>query len=138
MARPECTVRRGVREAEPLEVVVTHGNCCFPLYRVDGKPGHVRTLLPEHPIAKGVPATFDVPRTEIYGEHFHVPKPDAVVFDERWDTGEWFRAGCVWKVGKGQVFYFRPGHETYPIFKQPVPLLILENAVRWMGSKGGA
>ena len=108
-------------------------NCCFPSYRGDGKPSHVRTLLSDHPIAKGIPAQFDIPHTEMYDEPFHVPAPDEVVFEERWDAGERFRSGCVWKIGRGRVFYFRPGHETFDVYKQPETLQILENAVRWMG-----
>jgi trehalose utilization protein len=57
------------------------------------------------------------------------------VFEGRWDRGERFRSGCVWQVGQGRVFYFRPGHETYPVFKQPEPLRVLENAVRWLGGR---
>lgn len=109
--------------------------CVFSAYRADGKPGHVHTLLPQHPIAAGIPENFDIPQTEMYDEPFHVPAPDAVVFEERWDKGEHFRSGCVWNVGKGKVFYFRPGHETYPVYKQDVPLKILENAARWLASQ---
>ena len=83
--------------------------CVFPAYRNDGAPSHMTTLLPQHPIAKGLPA--------------------------QWDKGEHFRSGCVWKVGKGRVFYFRPGHETYPVFKQGEALRVMENAVRWMAAK---
>jgi trehalose utilization protein len=107
-------------------------SCVFPAVRNDGKPSHVRTLLPGHPIAEGVPGRFDIPRTEMYDAPFHVPTPDAVVFEERWDAGEQFPAGCVWNLGKGKVFYFRPGHETYPIFMQPEVQRVLENAVRWL------
>lgn len=110
-------------------------NCCFPVYRVDNESSHFKTLLSDHPIAQGVPATFDIPLTEVYGETFHVPKPDTVVFDERWDRGEWFRNAMIWKLGKGHVVYFRPGHEPYPIFKQPEIVKIVENTVRWLGSK---
>jgi trehalose utilization protein len=106
--------------------------CCFPAWRADGKPSHVTTLLPKHPIAEGVPTKFDIPQTEMYDEPFHVPPPDAVVFEEKWDAGEHFRSGCVWDVGKGKVFYFRPGHETYPVYRQEIPLKILENACRWL------
>ena len=96
-------------------------------------PSHVTTLLPAHPIAAGLPAKWDVAQTEMYSEPFHVPPPDEVVFEERWDKGEHFRSGCVWKVGKGRVFYFRPGHETYGVYQQPEPLLVMTNAVRWLG-----
>jgi trehalose utilization protein len=109
--------------------------CVFPVYRNDGMPSHVTTLLPQHPIATGLPVQWDIPRTEMYGEPFHVPAPDEVVFEEKWDKGEHFRSGCVWQVGKGRVFYFRPGHETYPVFKQVEPLRIVENAVRWLARK---
>jgi len=106
--------------------------CVFPSVRADGAPSHITTLLPEHPIAKGIPATWDIPQTEMYGEPFHVPKPDAVIFEERWDKGEHFRSGCAWQVGKGRVFYFRPGHEIFPVFLQAEPLRIVENAARWV------
>lgn len=108
--------------------------CIFPTYRTDGAPSHLTTLLPDHPLAAGVPKQWDIPQTEMYGEPFHVPTPDAVVFEERWDKGEHFRSGCVWQVGKGRVFYFRPGHETYPVFKQREPLRVIENGVRWLGA----
>jgi trehalose utilization protein len=110
--------------------------CVFPSWRADGAPSHVTTLLPAHPIARGIPAKFDVTQTEMYSEPFHVPVPDEVIFREDWDKGEWFRSGCVWKVGAGKVFYFRPGHETYPVFVENNPLKIIGNAVRWLG--GGA
>ena len=58
-----------------------------------------------------------------------------MVFEERWAAGQRFRSGSLWRLGKGWVFYFRPGHETYAIYKQPLPLKILENAARWLGSK---
>jgi len=114
---------------------LTLPQCVFPAYRADGAPGHLKTLLPQHPIAAGLPAQWDIPQTEMYGEPFHVPAPDEVVFEETWDKGEHFRSGLVWKVGKGRVFYFRPGHETYPIFKQSEPLRVVENAIRWLGLK---
>jgi trehalose utilization protein len=64
-----------------------------------------------------------------------VPPPDAVIFEERWETGEWFRSGSLWQLGPGKVFYFRPGHETYPVYKEVTVLRIIENAVRWLGSR---
>lgn len=105
--------------------------CVFPAWRADGAPSHVTTLLPKHPIAAGLPEKWAIPQTEMYGGTFHVPVPDEIVFEEKWDKGEQFQS-AVWTVGKGRVFYFRPGHEIYPVFKQAEPLRVLENAVRWM------
>lgn len=109
--------------------------CCFPAVRNDGKPSFVRILKPDHPVAKGVPEKFELPQTEMYGDPFHVPAPDETILEESWAAGERFRSGSVWKIGKGRVFYFRPGHETYPIFKQEIPLKIVSNAVHWLGSR---
>ena len=110
-------------------------NCCFPGNRADGEPGFLNTVRPDHPIAEGIPKEFTIPQTEIYDEPFHVPDPDVVIFEERWPTGEWFRSGAVWEIGSGKLFYFRPGHETYPIFKQQIPLRIVDNAVRWLAGE---
>ncbi len=109
-------------------------NCCFPDYRADGKPSTIAVKSPGHPIAEGLPKTFPVRQTEMYNEPFHVPDPDAVIFEERWESGERFRSGMVWNIGKGRLFYFRPGHETYPVFKQPKMIQILANACRWLGN----
>jgi trehalose utilization protein len=111
--------------------------CCFPAYRGDGKPSTVSVLRADHPIVAGIPRQFQIPQTEMYDEPFHVPEPDEVILEERWASGEWFRSGAIWKLGQGRVFYFRPGHETFPIYKQPIPLKILTNAVRWLASGAG-
>jgi trehalose utilization protein len=109
--------------------------CCFPDYRPDGKPSIITVKSPGHPIAKGLPLTFSVTQTEMYNEPFHVPEPDEVIFEESWELGERFRSGMVWNIGKGKVFYFRPGHETYPVFKQPEVIKVIENACRWLGNE---
>jgi trehalose utilization protein len=106
--------------------------CVFSFVQASGNPSHVTTMLPKHPIAKGIPATFDIPQTEVYAGTFTVPKPDAMIFGEAWDDGHTFTSGCAWQVEKGKVFYFRPGHEIYPIYKQEYPLKIVENAIHWV------
>ena len=140
----DVTTYKAPQYGDPLTPSLSHdGNvwklalpiCVFPTYRPDGAPSHVTTLLPQHPIAAGLPATWDVAQTEMYDEPFHVPPPDAVVFEERWDKGERFRSGSIWQVGKGRVFYFRPGHEIFPVYKQAEPMRVIENAVRWLGKR---
>lgn len=117
----------------PVQIDLVLPNCCFPGYRADAMPSRVTVLLPDHPIARGLPPQFVIEQTEMYNEPFHVPPPDQVVLEERWAKGEWFRSGSVWNLGKGRVFYFRPGHELYPVFLNPTVIQVLENAVRWMG-----
>lgn len=126
------SVKRETGADGKLHIQITLPNCVFPAFRADGKPSHVTTLLPDHPIARGIPLKWDIPQTEMYDEPFHVPPPDAVIFEERWDAGEHFRSGCLWNIGKGKVFYFRPGHELYPVYRQELPLRVIENACRWM------
>ncbi len=116
----------------PVRIELTLPNCCFPAYRGDGKPSQMRVLRPDHPIARDIPPVFTIRQTEMYDEPFHVPPPDEWVLEERWETGEWFRSGMVWKIGGGRVFYFRPGHETYPAFFDPNVLKILANACLWL------
>jgi trehalose utilization protein len=140
----EAPYYKGVKAGAPLtpsvrrdgdKMIVTLPQCVFPTYRNDGAPGHVTVAKPGHPIAAGLPAKWDIPQTEMYGEPFHVPTPDDVIFEERWDKGEFFRSGITWQVGAGKVFYYRPGHETYPIFKQPENIKVVENAIRWAAGK---
>jgi len=123
-----------MKRGAQLTVRVDLPNCVFPAYRADGKPSTITVLKPEHPIAKGLPASFEIPQTEMYADPFHVPDADDVLFEEKWSAGESFRSGLIWKLGEGRVFYFRPGHETYPVFKQELPLKIVANAVTWLGS----
>ena len=123
-----------MKRGAQLTVRVDLPNCVFPSYRNDGKPSTVKALKSDHPIAKGLPDLFELPQTEMYADPFHVPEPDEVLFEESWAAGERFRSGLIWKLGEGRVFYFRPGHETYPVFKQELPLKIVANAVNWLGS----
>ena len=132
--KPDARLTPFLEKTGDTSWLLTLPACVFPAYRPDGAPSHVTTLLPNHPIASGLPAKWDISQTEMYSEPFHVPKPDAVIFEERWDKGEWFRSGCLWNIGTGRVFYFRPGHESYPVFTQAKPLRVIENAVRFLAT----
>ena len=105
--------------------------CIFPAYRNDGKPSTVRVLERDHPLAAGLPDVFTLDRTEMYDEPYHVPEPDAVVCEETWEAGERFRSVMAWRVGAGKVVYIRPGHETFPVWKNEQMLRLLENAIHW-------
>ncbi len=105
-------------------------------WREDGAPEHIQVMAPNHPIARGT-KDFTIPKTEMYSEPFDVPTPETVVFHGRWDKGEEFRSGCTWTVGKGRVFYFRPGHESYPIFMDRNVRRIVRNACFWCARREG-
>jgi trehalose utilization protein len=95
----------------------------------------MKTLFPSHPIARDIAKEFTIPQTEMYNEPFHVPAPDAVIFEETWQAGYRFRSGALWSLGRGKVFYFRPGHENFSVFHQPQPLKIVANAAEWLGTE---
>lgn len=124
-----------VRRGAVSQVRVDLPNCVFPGVDAHGRPSNVTVLMPEHPIMEGLPAQFEIPSSEMYDEPFHVPEPDAVLFNEVWRGGGRFRGGMLWNLGMGKVLYFRPGHETFPVFKDPNVIKIIENAVRWLGSQ---
>jgi trehalose utilization protein len=86
---------------------------------------------PGHPICEGLDEKLIIPQEEMYGEHFNIPAPDEQVFISWFEGGEVFRSGCCWRRGRGKVFYFRPGHEVFPIYHMPEVQKILVNAVRW-------
>lgn len=67
----------------------------------------------------------------MYGEHFDVPPPEALVFVSWFSGGEVFRSGCCYTRGSGKIFYFRPGHETYPTYHNADVQRVISNAVRW-------
>lgn len=86
---------------------------------------------PAHPITQGLGDYFELPREETYGEHFDIPRPDDLVFVSWFPSGEVFRSGCCWHRGLGRIFYFQPGHETYPIYHDPNVQKVLRNALQW-------
>ncbi|HYD66422.1 ThuA domain-containing protein, partial [Azospirillum sp.] len=50
---------------------------------------------------------------------------------------EVFRSGCAWRRGLGRIFYFRPGHETFPTYHHPGVRRVILNAVRWAAPPAG-
>jgi trehalose utilization protein len=67
----------------------------------------------------------------MYGEPFDVPEPDELVFLSWFEGGEVFRSGCCYRRGRGRIFYFSPGHETFPIYRQREIVRVIANGVRW-------
>lgn len=113
------------------------GTTCNLKWREMGEKERIWVVEPGHPIAAGLGEYFEVPQAEMYGEHFDVPAPDTLVFISWFQGGEVFRSGCCYHRGRGKVFYFRPGHETYPIYHQPEVLRVIANAVRWAAPVAG-
>jgi trehalose utilization protein len=113
------------------------GTSCDLVWREAGERERLWVCNPGHAIAQGLPGTwFDLAREEMYGEPFVIPNPDEVVFLSWFQGGEAFRSGVTYRRGAGKIFYFRPGHETYPTYHHPVVQQVLRNAVRWARPEG--
>ncbi len=100
-------------------------------WRVDGKKEILWVMDPSHPITDGIDEKIILPETEMYGEPFCIPTPDEVVFTSWFEGGEIFRSGCCFKRSKGKIFYFRPGHESFPIFYNTEVQKVILNAINW-------
>ena len=85
-----------------------------------------------HPITRGIGEKIILEHEETYGEHFLVPQPDELVFISWFTGGEVFRSGCVYKRGRGKIFYFRPGHESVPTYHNPQVQKVLVNAAAYV------
>ena len=106
-------------------------------WRENGEKEILWVTDPGHPIARGIGSRIVVPHAETYGEHFNIPAPDELVFLSWFEGGEVFRSGCCWTRGCGRIFYFRPGHETYPVYYQPDVRQVLVNAALWAAKSPG-
>lgn len=112
------------------------GTSCDLKWREIGERERIWVVDPGHPIADGLPDHFEIPHVEMYGEHFDIPHPDRLVFISWFQGGEVFRSGCCFYRGRGKIFYFRPGHETFPIYHNEIVLKVIANAVRWAAPSG--
>lgn len=113
------------------------GTNCTLKWREAGERERVWCVEPGHPIAQGIGEVIELPQTEMYGERFDIPVPEHVVFISWFEGGEVFRSGCTFQRGRGRIFYFSPGHETYPIYHNPQIQRVLKNAVRWAQPRRG-
>lgn len=107
------------------------GTTCDLKWREIGERERLWVVEPGHPIAAGIGEQIILEHAEMYGERFDIPAPDTLVFLSWFQGGEVFRSGCCYHRGNGKIFYFRPGHETYPIFYQDDVLRVIVNGIRW-------
>ena len=113
------------------------GTSCSLKWREANDNERIWIVKPGHPIARGLPEYIDLEYEEMYGELFDIPAPDELVMISWFKGGEVFRSGCCYTRGLGKIFYFRPGHETYPTYHNPVVQHVISNGVRWAAPSGG-
>lgn len=113
------------------------GTACRLHWREVGEKERVWTVDPTHPIAKDIPETFVIPHTEMYGERFDIPQDGHIVFISWYEGGNVFRSGVAFQRDYGKIFYFSPGHETYPIYHDENVQKVIGNAIRWAAPING-
>ncbi len=107
------------------------GTSCDLKWREAGENERIWVVEPGHPIAEGLGETIELEHEEMYGERFDIPQPETLVFLSWFKGGEVFRSGCCYSRGKGRIFYFRPGHETFPTYFHADVRRVIANAARW-------
>ena len=107
------------------------GTTCNLSWREDGDFERVWVVDPSHPITKGIDRYFELAHEETYAEQFDIPAPEQLVFVGWFEGGEVFRSGCCYTRGLGKIFYFQPGHESYPTYHNKNVQTIIKNAVEW-------
>ena len=100
-------------------------------WRDKGEKERLWVVAPNHPIVEGIEEFIELEKEEMYGERFEIPDPEKLIFISWFEGGEVFRSGCCYERGRGKVFYFRPGHEAFPVYYNPNILRVIKNAVLW-------
>ena len=107
------------------------GTSGFLSWREADEKSRVWTVTPTHPIAKDIPPQFLIKQEEMYSEPFGIPEPETTVFISWFEGGNVFRSGVTFRREYGKIFYFQPGHETYPVYHQKEVQQVIINAVKW-------
>lgn len=115
--------------SKPFKLLM--GTSCNLSWREDGDSERLWVTKPGHPILDGIDRYFDLPHEETYAEPFDIPNPDELLLISSYSGTEVFRAGCTYNRGAGKIFYFQPGHETFPTFYDENVRTIIKNAVKW-------
>ena len=108
------------------------GTSCDLKWREAAEKERLWVAEPGHPIVEGLGDFIEVPQSEMYGEPFYIPTPESIIFISWFAGGEVFRSGCTFRRGRGKIFYFSPGHETYPIYYQPEIMQVITNGIQWV------
>jgi trehalose utilization protein len=116
-----------------LELLGT--SCALDRWAPDNEQ-QVWTVKAGHPITKGVPSPVVIPADELYAEPCDLPEPDELVFISSYSGGAVFRSGCCFHRGNGRIFYFSPGDQQYPVYRQAEVRKVIANAVGWAAPRG--
>ena len=112
------------------------GTSCSLTWREADERERLWVVNPSHPITEGLGPFIELEKAEMYGEYFDIPDPDELIFISWFEGGDVFRSGATWSRGRGKIFYFRPGHETYSHFHNPEILDIVRRGSEYVRFRG--
>lgn len=107
------------------------GTSCDLKWREADEKERIWVMDPSHPIAEGIGEYIDLEKEEMYGAHFDVPAPEEQIFVGWFEGGNVFPSGITYRRGNGKIFYFQPGHESYPTYYHKDIQRVIINGVRW-------
>ncbi|WP_252312647.1 ThuA domain-containing protein [Sinobaca sp. H24] len=107
------------------------GTSCDLKWREADEKERLWVVNPTHPITDGIGEFIELEKEEMYGEHFDIPVPEELLFVSWFEGGEVFRSGATFQRGRGKIFYFRPGHETYPTYYHTDIQRVISNGIHW-------
>jgi trehalose utilization protein len=118
--------------SKPFKLLM--GTTCNLGWRESDDKERLWILDHNHPIMAGLENErfIELEGEETYTEPFGIPDPDKLLMIGWYNGGEVFRSACCWRRENGKIFYFQPGHETYPTYHNANVQKIITNAVRWV------
>ena len=116
--------------SKPFKLLM--GTPCNLTWRVSDDKEVLWVIDPAHPITRDIDRYFVLEGEETYGEPFTVPNPDKVLLISNYTGGEVFRSGLLYERVNGKIFYFQPGHETFPTYHVPEVQSVIRNAVHFV------
>ncbi len=114
------------------------GTSCAAKVRDADETERIWIVDPAHPIVDGIEDNYlEFSESQVAVEPFDIPVPDELVMVSWLEGGEIFRSGCCFQRGKGKIFFFGPGHETYPVYHRDDVQQIIANAAEWAAPVDG-
>lgn len=108
------------------------GTRCGVGWYENGDHARIWFVDPTHPIVQGVANPLELEAEETYCEPFSVPAPDELIGITWWPGGQIFRGMSVYHRGYGKIFYFHPGHETCPSYRNPNVIKVIDNGIHYV------
>ena len=110
-------------------------SCALDRWAPDNEQ-QVWTVKAGHPITARGALRSSSPRTSCTPSRATCRSRMSFVFISSYSGGAVFRSGCCFRRGDGRIFYFSPGDQQYPVYRQSEVRKVIANAVAWVAPRG--